>query len=207
MCLSSQSLGTSLLMGEQEESRYPSCSTRKWWTHDLASVAKESCHSEPDGCSEILSLSFLLSHLWPDHVMVLKLSGLVKESCKYLFSPSLFLWCDFCSLVFPKPFSGVFFLSITDRREGINMKTQLSKVFRAGLQVLLAWPEIAPSPKTRSKWKCWEIQMCSLFSDNLTPHQPAALQPTLSTHPTQTSRVGNSNPLPGMGFNRSEKFK
>lgn len=27
------------------------------------------------------------------------------------------------------------------------------------------------------------------------------------THPTQTSGVGNSNPLPGMGFNRREKFK
>lgn len=92
-----------------------------------------------------------------------------------------FLW--FQSLMFPKPFSGLFFffLSITVRKEGINTKTQLSKVFCAGLQVLLAWPEIALGPKTRSKWKCWEIQMYSLFSDNLTPQQPAAPQPTLST--------------------------
>lgn len=136
---------------------------------------------EPDGDSEILNLSFLLRNLCPDHVMVPELSGLVKESCKYLFSPSLFLWCAFYSLVFPQPFSGTFFLSPPGRRERINTKTQLSKVFRAGLQVLLAWPEIAPSPKTRSKGKCWEIQMYSLFSDNLTPQQPAALQPTLST--------------------------
>lgn len=167
---------------------------------------------EPDGGSEIFNLSFLLNHLWPDHVMVFQLSALVKESCKYLFSPSLLLWCDFYSPVFPKPFSGVFFLSITDRREGINKKTPTEQGVscRATGAVSMTWDSSKPENQIKVKMLGNTNVQSVFWQPHPTPASSSSantINTEQETHPTQTSGVGNSNPLPGMGFNRREKFK
>lgn len=135
---------------------------------------------ELDGGSEILNLFCLLSDLWLDHVMVLKLSALVKESCKYLFSPHSSCGVISTTLCFQSPSLESFFLSYCQEgRHQHENSTEQGVPCRATGAVSMTWD--SSEPKTRSKWKCWEIQMYSLFSDNFTPHQPAALQPTLST--------------------------
>lgn len=111
--------------GEQEGSRYLPGISQQGMMNSWCSKHSQRVLSlilEPGGGSEILNLSFLLRNLWPHHVMVLELSGLVKESCKYLFSPSLFLWHDFYSPVFPQPFSGVFFSLLVTGGKGSTTK-------------------------------------------------------------------------------------
>lgn len=74
----------------------------------------------------------------------------------------------------------LFFLSYCQEgRDQHKNSAEQGVLCRATGAVSMTWD--SSEPKTRSKWKCWEIQMYSLFSDNFTPHQPAALQPTLST--------------------------
>lgn len=96
----------------------------------------------PDRGSEILKLSFLLGNLWPDQVMVLKLSGLVKESCKYTFSvvPKLYvskalLWSFF------------FFFSLYYCQEGRDQhknSTEQGVSCRATGAVSMTWDSSGP---------------------------------------------------------------
>lgn len=111
-----------------------------------------------DGGSEIPNLSFLLSDLWPDCVMVPKLSALVKESCKYLFSPHSSCAVTSAALCSQSsPLVSFFSQLCQEGRDQQENSAEQGAPCRATGAV--TWPEIAPSPKPDQsanvgKYKC-----------------------------------------------------